>query len=96
MPDPPDRCEPPADAARTDAATGRFEPIAYRCEACGRQFRRFAPVCPECGASLDPVLSATYRPRRTTLMRVIAWLILAGTGLALAAAVWALLRTRGG
>ena len=56
-----------------DQAPGDFD---YACPRCGLRQEQFSGTCPECGAGLGELFSATYRIRTPTGARIIALAVL--------------------
>ena len=49
-----------------------YEGIEFSCDRCGASLDQDQEECPKCGGALDGQFSATYRPRRSTLAKVMA------------------------
>ena len=49
-----------------------FAGIEFNCPVCGAAFKQYVPQCPQCGADLADLYSASYQPETSRSMRVIA------------------------
>ena len=75
-------------AGRRRNAVGGF---GYACPQCGHRLPDYRETCPECGAELDALFSATYRVPMSSAGRKIALIVLIGLALLLLLVVVALL-----
>ena len=55
-----------------------FGGIEFECPQCGTALDRYHEDCPKCGCALDEEFCATYRPRSSLVVKIIAFVFLIG------------------
>ena len=68
----------PQDSAEHEELNDGLRRFTFICPQCKRELAEFAVKCPYCAGDLTNVFSATYQPPRSTLARIIAWIVLVG------------------
>ncbi len=88
----PDEADSPArDPGSPWPTESDADAFGYACPQCGHRLPDYRETCPECGAELDALFSATYRVPMSSAGRKIALVVLIGLALLLLLVVAALL-----
>ena len=66
----------PQDSAEIEELNAGLHRFKVICPGCKRELAEFSERCPHCAADLTNVFSATYQPPRSTLAKIIAWIVL--------------------
>ncbi len=68
--------EEPQEHAGQEEQGPDLQRFRFECPACEGELSDCGDKCPHCGADLMNVFSATFRPRKGKVARILAWAIL--------------------